>query len=91
MVDVHGYTPILLAASNGHADVVGLLMELGADIQKEDNYWRTPLHIAAAYGRVEMVRRLMMGGADVNRKDKRGRTPLDYAGTDEIKKLLQSP
>ena len=55
---MYGRTPILWAAENGHADVVGLLMELGADIQKEDNYGRTPLHSAAANGRVEVVRRL---------------------------------
>ena len=91
MVDEGGRTPILRAAVNGHADVVELLMELGADIQKEANDGWTPLHRAAYYGRVEMVRMLVMGGADVTRKTKAGETPLDWAGNDEFKQLLQSP
>ena len=86
-----GRTPILWAAGLGHADVVGLLMELGADIQKEDNDGRTPLHHAAINGMVEVVRRLGMGGADLNRADKDGWTPLDVASDGEIKRLLQSP
>ena len=38
------------AANNGHADVVGLLMELGADIHKANDVGGTPLYRAASLG-----------------------------------------
>ena len=42
MVDDGGMTPIQWAARYGHGDVVRLLMELGADIHKANNYGFSP-------------------------------------------------
>ena len=44
-VDNDGWTPIIWAAANGHANVVEMLMGLGADGEKESNDGQTTLFI----------------------------------------------
>ena len=43
----NGSTPLYLAAANGNREVVALLLELGADRTKADNWGQTPLDVAA--------------------------------------------
>ena len=88
-MDEYGRTPISLAADNGHGEVVGLLMKLGADINKAANHGQTPLHCAACYGHAHVVQMLVAGGADVNKATKYGQTPLDVA-SGECKRILQA-
>lgn len=59
-------TPLIEAASNGHADVVKLLIENGADVNLKGEAWYGPLHAAAAKGHIEVVKILLENGADVN-------------------------
>src|SRR5437667_276010 len=77
--DLHGRTPLLFAAENGHQEVVGqLLSEAGVDLK--DNNGRTPLSFAAENGHQEFVGLLLSeAGVDPNSKDKDGRTPLWWA------------
>jgi len=42
------------ACSFGHEDVVGLLLEAGADPNTRDNWNYTPLHEAATKGKIEI-------------------------------------
>lgn len=42
------------ACSFGHEDVVGLLLEAGADPNTRDNWNYTPLHEAAIKGKIEI-------------------------------------
>jgi ankyrin repeat protein len=55
------------AARGGHADILSLLLERGADMGAQ---WVgsgiTPLHRASSYGKVEAVRFLLDHGADIN-------------------------
>ena len=55
-----GETPLFLASSRGHADVVSAL--LGApecDVNAEDKHFRTPLHKAVKEGHAEVVELLL--------------------------------
>lgn len=73
-------TPLVVAAKNGHVEMVKVLVELGADANDKGRTGRTTLHIAAEEGQVEVVR-LLIGelGVDVHAKDKKGETPLHFA------------
>lgn len=42
-VDDLGLTPLHIAARNGHAEVVRLLLAAGASVDAADKYGRTPL------------------------------------------------
>ena len=79
------------AAKDGDAELVKLLIDAGADVNKANEKGETPLYWAAANGRTECVKLLIDAGADVNKADKDGRTPLilaAYYGHAECVKLL---
>ena len=66
--------PLCVAAKNGHGNVVQLLLDNGADLNKRDNYGitplnragATPLHWAAEEGHKDVVKLLIVRGADPN-------------------------
>ena len=60
-----GRTPLDAAAQEGHADVVKLLTESGADHAVGPAGY-SPLHSAAANGHLEAVKGLLEAGADRN-------------------------
>jgi ankyrin repeat protein len=57
--DKYGRTPLLMAARNGHANIVALLMKHHANASIPDTSGNTPLHYAAAYGWLECVHILL--------------------------------
>lgn len=57
-------TPLMLAAQNGHAEVVKLLLEHGAYVDASDIGSVRPLQMAAEAGHVEVVALLLEAGAD---------------------------
>ncbi len=77
--DKHGWTPLATACSAGHARVVQLLLDLGAEVNHCTKAGLTPLHSAASGGRVEIVQALLRAGADVTTQDTSGFTPLHLA------------
>ncbi|KAA1258748.1 Ankyrin repeats (3 copies) [Rubripirellula obstinata] len=87
-----GYTALLMAAYNGHANVVKFLLENDADVDARDREGKTPLMHACTNSSVETVRLLIDGGADINvTESTEGFTPLMTAaalGQTEIVKLL---
>ena len=60
-----GWTPLHLAAGNGHLEVVKLLLEKSADVTVANNGGWTPLNSAASNGHNEMVKLLLEKGAGV--------------------------
>ncbi|GAA5885473.1 hypothetical protein JCM6882_009633 [Rhodosporidiobolus microsporus] len=76
-----GYWPQHLAAREGHAGVLSLLVSLGgADIDVPDKYSQaTPLCHAASEGHEECVSVLLRAGADVHSLDEFKRSPIHYA------------
>lgn len=57
----HRY-PIIEAASNGHVEIVKLLIEKGAVIDPRDN---EPLRLASKHGHLEVVKLLLKNGANM--------------------------
>jgi ankyrin repeat protein len=92
--DVTHSTPLHLASSKWSAEIVGLLIRHGADINAQNMNLSTPLHLAASSHRAlkgTIVRLLLRHGANVDAKDREGRTPLEIAsseGNTWIAKLL---
>jgi ankyrin repeat protein len=85
-----GDTALHLAAAGHRAEIVGLLLNAGADPDVAGNHrLGRPLHYAAdgyvngpawdPKRQVKTVRRLLDAGADVNAQDKNGATPLHRA------------
>ena len=90
-------TPMCMASSWGHSNVVQLLLNAGADINKRDGFGCTPLHYAATNGHKYVVQLLLKGGANVNgdsgsdNVSKYGFTPLNVArrsGQSDVVRLL---
>src|SRR4029077_14231067 len=81
-------TPLHFASN---ADVGGVLIEHGAEVEALDWSGRTPLHWAAQFGRADVADLLIQAGAGVDRQEKVGATPLHWAereGHHEIVRLL---
>src|SRR5216117_624365 len=64
-VDRAKKTAVLYAAGNGHAVVLGLLLEHGVDVNQRYDNDLTALMWAAAYGREAAVKLLLERGADM--------------------------
>ncbi|MGA8164158.1 MAG: ankyrin repeat domain-containing protein [Waddliaceae bacterium] len=54
----NGYSPVHLAVISGHADLLPVLHQLGANFEERDRDGNTPAHIAAERGHVEVLRAL---------------------------------
>lgn len=85
-------TPLFMAAKNGNAAMLGLMLTAKADANAANTNGTTPLMLAAASGKTDAVKVLLDRGADVNAKDiTNGQTPLMFAsalGRAEAIKML---
>lgn len=65
--DSYGYTPLMVAALTGRAEIVDFLLEQGADKEARvsEHQPATALWLACRMGKVDMVRKLLDAGADI--------------------------
>ena len=85
-VDCNGETPIHDAANGsylrGHADIVKVLLEYGADVNAVRRIReQTPLLLAADRGHLDVMKVLLENDADVNAVDSYKWTPLLLSAT----------
>ncbi|MCK6578680.1 MAG: ankyrin repeat domain-containing protein [Anaerolineae bacterium] len=67
--DSAGDAPLVMAAYQGHAEIVKLLLEAGADLTVVDPGMKaTALHAASYAGRTEAARLLVEAGIDIDRQ-----------------------
>jgi len=92
--DGRGWLPLHSALNGRHGDIARLLVERGADVNRDCGaifMFLKPLHIAAAIGDVDLVRFLISKGAVVDCTDLDYRTPLLMAvdkGHNRVAELL---
>lgn len=91
--DALGNSPLHLAAFNGHAKVISVLLEAGADPSHQNGELDTPLYMAVLSNSLQCVKLISEKLSDVqfNAANVEGFTPLHYAageGNLQITKYL---
>ena len=79
-VNDKGQTPLYIASTAGHKDVVEVLIKNGAKVdQATTDDGQTPLFAASSYGYKEVVEVLIKNGAKVDQANNEGYTPVTIA------------
>ena len=78
-VNKKGWTPLHYAATNGHDDMVKVLLDHSAYIDSGSPNGTTPLMMAARGGHLSTVKLLLDEGADLRVKNQLGLTAVDFA------------
>ena len=88
---VLGLTPLMIASSCGHVDIVDALIQAGADVNKQENYYGlTPLFFAVQGGKsTSIVEILLENGANPNVITAMNRTPLDEANDNKDEAIIE--
>ena len=73
---IENCTALWVAAAKGHFDVVRLLIEQNAEVDRRTSSNSTPLRAAAFLGHLDIVHCLVENGADVNARTNSNSTPL---------------
>ena len=74
-----GYTALMGGASQGHATIVRILLNKGAETSIMTDDGLDALHLAAENGHVDVIASLVRAGADIQAKDPQEFTPLHMA------------
>lgn len=80
LVDEAGRSPLMLASGNGHLDCVRfLLLEVGVNVNYQNESGNTALHWAALNGHCDCVDFLIENDANVSLANAAGKVPFDEA------------
>ena len=81
IVDMRGFTPLIIAVYNNQPAAVEFLLSKSADIASQDGSGNTALMGACFRGYRDIVARLLDAGAEVNQRNFQGATALTFAAT----------
>ncbi len=84
-------TPLWMASQNGHSDIVKILIQAGADVNKTREDGMSALSMATMKGHINVAELLLATNANIQQADNQGITPLIMAaicGHGEILSLL---
>ena len=85
--------PLHIAASQGHSQIVQILLDHGASIDSVDGKHATPLHYAADKGQAGMVKLLLESGANPNAVNSDLESPCmvaaAYANVNSLETLMK--
>ncbi|XP_043922219.1 serine/threonine-protein phosphatase 6 regulatory ankyrin repeat subunit A-like [Protopterus annectens] len=87
----NGWSPLLVAAEQGHTEIIKLLLQNHARVDVFDEHDKAALHLAAENGHDQIADILLWHKAFVSTKNKLGLTPLHLAaqnGYNQLVKLL---
>jgi ankyrin repeat protein len=86
-----GITPLVAAASEGHAECVKLLLDAKANVNAKDKDGTNSLMAASARGHLDVVSALLAAGANVNEQNVDGHTALMFAynGKNQVETLWE--
>lgn len=86
-----GVSPLVAAASEGHAEIVQALIAAGANVDAVDKDGTNALMAASARGHVESVKPLLEANAKVNEQNTDGHTALMFAynGKNQVETLWE--
>lgn len=76
---IKGVTPLLLAAKYNQEDIIGALIDAGADVTASTDDGDTALHFVASSGTVDSCEKLLKAGADVLAINADQQSVLQYA------------
>lgn len=84
-------TPLIAACSEGHKDVVDLLIQAGSNVNAKDKDGTNALMAAAARGHKDVVELLLKANCDVNVQNGDGHTALMFAynGKNQVETLFE--
>lgn len=77
--DMHGRTPLHLAAMQGNINEVNRFLSLGANVNSRTGSLMTPLHLAVQAADLDSVKLLIEHGAQINLGNSYKFTALDFA------------
>lgn len=86
-----GRLPLVTAARYGWVEIIGLLIDAGADLDKSElGNDETALFWAARYKRLPALKLLIASGADLNVKNVSGNTPLMVASAGKDSEIVKT-
>jgi hypothetical protein len=86
--DRMGNTPLHLAATDGHAEVVDELVYRGSEVETRNLAGRTALHVASMNGHLHIIFILCTAGASARSRDREGRRPVDMTHDEVVVQFL---
>ena len=85
----HQSTPLMEAARNGHKEVVNILLQAGALVDKANNQGMSSLHLAAYHDHNSIVKLLLDAGSKIGKASITGLTPLMLAAASDRKEVFK--